>query len=113
MRERENAIINRLNKTKVEKHPDLKQEKDDRLRELRKKDQAAQLARVCIMCYPRQRPSTNTHLHLQKKEDARVKKEREQLKYQKDHAYDDIFSEENMAASSNQDRDENWEDDFM
>lgn len=47
MRQRENAIINRLNKTKVEKHPDLKQEKDDRQRELRKKDQAAQLARVC------------------------------------------------------------------
>lgn len=51
MRERENAIINRLNKTKIEKHPDLKQEKDDRQRELRKKDQAAQLARVCVMCY--------------------------------------------------------------
>lgn len=93
VRERENAIINRLNKTKVEKHPDLKQEKDDRQRELRKKDQSAQLAR--------------------KKEEARIKKEREQLKYQKDHAYDDIFSEENMAASSNQDRSENWEDDFM
>lgn len=44
--QRENAIINRLNKTKVEKHPDLKQEKDDRLKELRKKDQAAQQARV-------------------------------------------------------------------
>lgn len=54
MRERENAIINRLNKTKVEKHPDLKQEKDDRQRELRKKDQAAQLARVCVVCHPSQ-----------------------------------------------------------
>lgn len=52
MRQRENAIINRLNKTKVEKHPDLKQEKDDRQRELRKKDQSAQLARVRVMCYP-------------------------------------------------------------
>ncbi|ROW03671.1 hypothetical protein VMCG_05483 [Cytospora schulzeri] len=93
VRERENAIINRLNKTKVEKHPDLKQEKDDRLRELRKRDQAAVLAR--------------------KKEEARIKKEREQLKHQKAHAYDDIFSEENMANSSNQDRDENWEDDFI
>lgn len=49
MRERENDIINRLNKTKVEKHPDLKQEKDDRQRELRKKDQSAQLARVCVI----------------------------------------------------------------
>lgn len=51
MRQRENAIINRLNKTKVEKHPDLKQEKDDRQRELRKKDQSAQLARVRVVCY--------------------------------------------------------------
>lgn len=46
MPERENAIINRLNKTKVEKHPDLRQEKEDHLKELRKRDQAAQLARV-------------------------------------------------------------------
>lgn len=113
MRERENAIINRLNKTKVEKHPDLKQEKDDRQRELRKKDQAAQLARVRVVCYPSQQPSVETNPPLQKKEEARIKKEREQLKYQKDHAYDDLFNEENMAASSNQDRDENWEDDFM
>lgn len=40
-------------------------------------------------------------------------KERAEKKYQKDHAYDDIFSEENMAGSSNQDREEGWEDDFM
>lgn len=46
VRQRENVIINRLNKTKVEKHPDLKQEKDDRLKELRKRDQAAVMARV-------------------------------------------------------------------
>jgi len=44
--ERENAIINRLNKTKVEKHPDLRQEKEDHLKELRKRDHAAMLARV-------------------------------------------------------------------
>lgn len=44
--QRENAIVNRLNKTKVEKYPDLRQEKEDRLKELRKKDQAALLARV-------------------------------------------------------------------
>lgn len=46
VRQRENPIINRLNKTKVEKHPDLRQEKEDRLRELRKRDQAAQQERV-------------------------------------------------------------------
>lgn len=51
--------------------------------------------------------------NLQKKEEALLAKERAEKKYQKDHAYDDIFSEENMLASSNQDRDEGWEDDFM
>lgn len=61
MRERENAIINRLNKTKVEKHPDLKQEKDDRQRELRKKDQAAQLARVRTTYCPSHRLSVDTN----------------------------------------------------
>jgi hypothetical protein len=46
--QRENAIINRLNKTKVEQFPDLRQEKEDHLKELRKRDQAAQLARVSL-----------------------------------------------------------------
>lgn len=46
MVQRENAIVNRLNKTRVERKPDLKLEKDDRLKELRKRDQAAQLLRV-------------------------------------------------------------------
>ncbi|KAK4228472.1 hypothetical protein QBC38DRAFT_474932 [Podospora fimiseda] len=91
--QRENPIVNRLNKTKVEKYPDLRQEKEDRLKELRKKDQAALQAR--------------------KKEEARIAKERQEKKWQKDHAYDEIFTEENLAASSNQERDENWEDDFM
>ncbi|KAH8899531.1 coiled-coil domain-containing protein 25 [Thozetella sp. PMI_491] len=90
---RENVIINRLNKTKVEKHPDLRQEREDRLRELRKRDQADQQKR--------------------KKEELRVAKERQEKKWQKDHAYDELFSEQNMAASSNQDRGDDWEDDFM
>lgn len=38
---RENPIVNRLNKTKVEKHPDLRQEKADRERELRKIERIA------------------------------------------------------------------------
>lgn len=44
--QRENAIVNRLNKTKVEKHPDLRQEKEDREKELRKVDRIAQQERV-------------------------------------------------------------------
>ncbi|RKU47389.1 Coiled-coil domain-containing protein 25 [Coniochaeta pulveracea] len=87
--QRENAIVNRLNKTKVEKHPDLREEKENHLKELRKRDQVAVLAR--------------------KKEEARIAKERQQIKYQKDHAYDELFAEENMH-STNQDWDE---DDFM
>lgn len=43
---RENPIVNRLNKTKAEKFPDLREEKEARLRELRKRDQGARDARV-------------------------------------------------------------------
>ena len=46
---RENAVVNRLNKTKVEKYPDLKQEKADRERELRKKDRIAAQEKVCFV----------------------------------------------------------------
>lgn len=54
-----------------------------------------------------------SYFEMQKKEEARISKERQEKKWQKDHAYDDLFTEENMDASSNQNRDENWEDDFM
>ncbi|KAJ4301524.1 hypothetical protein N0V90_003617 [Kalmusia sp. IMI 367209] len=90
---RENPIVNRLNKTKVEKYPDLAMEKEARLKELRRKDQATQQAR--------------------RKEEARVAKERKEKAWQKDHAYDDLFSEDNLAASSNQDRSEDFLDDFF
>jgi hypothetical protein len=43
---RENPIINRLNKTKVESFPDFRQEKEDREKELRKKDRSLLAARV-------------------------------------------------------------------
>lgn len=43
---RENPIVNRLNKTKVEKHPDLRQEKADKERELRRKERIAQQEKV-------------------------------------------------------------------
>ncbi|KAF7537946.1 hypothetical protein G7054_g3330 [Neopestalotiopsis clavispora] len=90
---RENAIINRLNKTKVEKQPDFAQEREDMLKQRRRKDMAAVQAR--------------------KKEEQRVAKERADMKYQKDHAYDDLFSAENVAGSSNQEVGSDWEDDFM
>lgn len=50
---RENPIVNRLNKTKVEKYPDLAMEKEARLKELRIKDRDAQQARVrCFFPIP-------------------------------------------------------------
>ncbi|KAG9258514.1 uncharacterized protein F5Z01DRAFT_643440 [Emericellopsis atlantica] len=91
--QRENHIVNRLNKTKVEKKPDLLQEREDRLKEIRRRDQAAYQAR--------------------KKDEAKQAKEWQEKKYQKDHAYDELFTEENMEATSNQNRTEDWEDDFM
>ncbi len=47
--QRENPIINRLNKTKVEKFPDLQMEREEKLKALRKKDQAVRLARVSFI----------------------------------------------------------------
>ncbi|KAF2188197.1 DUF814-domain-containing protein [Zopfia rhizophila CBS 207.26] len=91
--QRENPIINRLNKTKVEKLPDLRQEKENRQKELRQRDRAAQQAR--------------------QKEEARIAKERKEKAWQRDHAYDDLMSEENVAQSSNQDRDPDFLDDFF
>ncbi|KAF2494104.1 DUF814-domain-containing protein [Lophium mytilinum] len=91
--QRENVIVNRLNKTKIEKFPDLRQEKETRQKELRHRDKATQLAR--------------------QKEEARVAKERKEKAWQRDHAYDDLLSEDAVASSSNQDRDPDFEDDFM
>lgn len=93
VQERENVIINRLNKTRVEKFPDLKAEKEEYLAKKRKDE----------------RKTRDQQMAREKQE----KRERQQLKWQKDHAYDDLMSEENLQASSNQDRDPNFLDDFM
>lgn len=90
---RENPIVNRLNKTKVEKFPSLRQEREDRQKELRNRERAAQQTR--------------------QKEELQLARERKEKAYQRDHAYDDLFTEEAMAASSNQERSADWEDDFM
>ncbi|KAF4634970.1 hypothetical protein G7Y89_g3130 [Cudoniella acicularis] len=91
--QRENPIVNRLNKTKVEKFPDLGMEKEEKLKALRKKDQAAKLDR--------------------KKEEARIAQERKEKKWQKEHAYDDLFQEEDPEEANNQDRGEDFLDDFI
>ena len=93
VRERENAIINRLNKTRVEKFPDLRAEKEEYMKMKRKEE----------------RKDRDEQRNREKEE----KREREQLKWQKAHAYDDLMTEENMEASNNQDRDADFLDDFM
>lgn len=88
-----NPTINRLNKTRVEKFPDLRAEKEEHLANVR--------------CGERRKRETHREAERQQR------KEYEELKWQKDHAYDDMFTEENVEMSNNQDRDENFLDDFM
>ncbi|KAI9854097.1 MAG: hypothetical protein M1824_000609 [Vezdaea acicularis] len=91
--QRENPIVNRLNKTKLEKFPDLRQEKEAHLKEIRERDRGAQRER--------------------QKEEARIAKERREKAWQRDHAYDEVFTEENLAQTSNEDRNPDFEEDFM
>jgi hypothetical protein len=88
-----NPVVNRLNKTRVEKFPDLQAEKEEILKKQRKEERRAKDDK--------------------KAAEKRERQEREQLKWQKEHAYDDLFSEEGMQQSNNQDRDADFLDDFM
>lgn len=90
---RQNPIINRLNKTRTERFPDLRNEKEEDLKQKRK---AERLAR-----------------EEKKAQEKREKREREEKRWQKDHAYDDLMDEDEIAGSSNQDRDADFLDDFM
>jgi len=88
-----NPIVNRLNKTKQERQPDLAKEKEDMEKEKRAKKREVELER--------------------KKEEARVARERKEKAYQRDHMYDDFFKEDLIEQSSNQDRPADYYDDFM
>lgn len=88
-----NAIVNRLNKTKEEKFPDLRQEKLDYEKEQKHKESEVRRKR--------------------EKEELQLARDRKQLALQRDHAYDDLFTDDNLRHSNNQDRGEDWEDDFM
>lgn len=88
-----NATINRLNKTKEEKYPDLYQEKEDRLKIVRAREKKASLE--------------------WQKEEQRVARERKEKAWQKDHAYDAVFTEDALEASSNENRGADFYDDFM
>jgi hypothetical protein len=110
---RENPIVNRLNKTKVEKFPNLQEEKLARQREISKRNQEAVKARVSAFLEIFFPVLLWFLTYAQKKEEARIAKERKEAKHQKDHAYDDLFTEEAMEQSSNQNRSEDFLDDFM
>lgn len=90
---RENAIINRLNKTKKEIYPDLEQEKIDHEKELRR--QYAEEHRV------------------RHKADLEKAREYKEKKAQKNHGYTDLFAEDEIQHNSNQFRPDDWEEDFM
>jgi hypothetical protein len=88
-----NAIVNRLNKTKEERHPDLQQEQMDYYKELKRTEAQRRQQK--------------------KKEEQEWARERKKLAHQRDHAYDDLFTEENMRHAANDNRAEDYEDDFM
>jgi len=90
---RQNSIVNRLNKTKAESYPELGTEKEDYLKKKRKEERRIREEKKFV--------------------EKRERKERDDLKWQKEHAYDDLMSEDSVLQSSNQDRDPDFLDDFM
>lgn len=91
--QRQNPIVNRLNKTRVEKFPDLRAEKEEYLAQCRKEERRAREEKKAL--------------------DKKERKERDELRWQKEHAYDDLMSPDSVQQSNNQDRDESYLDDFM
>jgi hypothetical protein len=90
---RQNAVINRLNKTRVERFPNLMAEKEESLRTQRRDERRLREEKRAA--------------------EKRERKEREELRWQKEHAYEDLMSDENIRLSSNQGRDASFLDDFM
>ncbi|PGH29286.1 hypothetical protein GX50_07963 [[Emmonsia] crescens] len=90
---RQNVIVNRLNKTRVEKFPDLRLDKEEYMKNIRREERKLREEKRAA--------------------EKQEKKKREELKWQKEHAYDDFLNEDNIQQSSNQDRDPDFLDDFM
>lgn len=92
LKTKETGILNRLNKTKKEEFPDLEKIKSIHESKTFKEAKEAKIAR---------------------EEAARAQEEdRAAERYRKKHAYDDLFTEENVRHSSNECRADNYEDDF-
>lgn len=74
---RENPTVNRLNKTKVEKFPDFRQEKEDRARDLRKKDRTVIAAKVRQVTHHHRRDTlANSYFNRQRKRPELQEKEK-------------------------------------
>mmetsp|Transcript_1191 Transcript_1191/g.3345 ORF Transcript_1191/g.3345 Transcript_1191/m.3345 type:complete len:210 (+) Transcript_1191:67-696(+) len=88
---RDNTIINRLNKTKEEKDPDLAKEKEDRIKSLKRKE-----------------------LTEKKEKERKEKEEMERRKKEKEsRTYDNLHDEEKMESNKAQQDFNSFEDDFM
>lgn len=93
IKRKENLIVNRINKTRVEKSlQDFIDDKNEIIKKLEKERQIKEKA---------------DKLELDKE-----KKRIEEERYRKKTMYDDLFTEENIRHSSNEFRSETWEDDF-
>jgi hypothetical protein len=110
-----NAIINRLDKTRVETFPDLYAEKEERLKVVRAKEKKLALKRVGALCVMAVGGAWGADGigWAQKEEEARIAKERRELSWQRDHAYDEVFTEDALEANSNEGRGADYFDDFM
>lgn len=110
-----NPIVNRLNKTKEEKQPDLAKEKEEMEKGKRENKRQLELARVSFFFFfsPCSGIPAGSNSSVQAKEEARVARERKEKAYQRDHMYDDLFQDDAVEASTNQDRPADYYDDFM
>lgn len=85
--------LQKLLRTKTEKFPDLEAELLDYEKEVRKRNTDA--------------------YHQNRNEDRITTKQYRELAEAKARGYSDLYNEETLAQSSNQNRSEDWEDDFM
>jgi hypothetical protein len=95
--EKNNPIVNAMNKTKVERHPDLYQQQQDRLREILNEKKQKQRIEV----------------KKKKLEELQKKKEKEERSYDRIMTADNMISNKDIQASADNSAAEAYEDDFF
>ena len=104
-----NEVINRLNKTKVEKFPDLAAEKAEFEKEERRKEKLALQQKVIAL---QKFGGTYTERE-QRKEEERVAKEKREQAEKAQRTYDDMYGRDAMEkAMENKKEDYDPEEDF-